>query len=88
MLFKKILSILLISIIETALNSLELSPNFVFDSITYKFYCDISNGCGGHKPGESKYLSLPSTVKIENVYHTGYDDVVIKDGDTELWKFT
>jgi hypothetical protein len=72
--------------IETSLNSVELNPNFVFDNIQYKFFCDRSNGYSQDLTDDSEWLTLPSKILVRTVYQTGYDKVRIQKEDYSIIK--
>jgi hypothetical protein len=72
--------------IETSLNSAELNPNFVFDNIQYKFFCDRSNGYGPDQTEDSEWLTLPNKILVRTVYQTGYDKVRIQKEDYSIIK--
>jgi opacity protein-like surface antigen len=74
-----------IGIIETSLNSVELDPDFVFDNIQYKFYCDRDSGYDD-KFEDSDWLTLPSKILLRTEYQTGYDKVRIQREDYSIIK--
>jgi hypothetical protein len=72
--------------IETYLNSVDLDPDFVFDNIQYRFYCERTNGYGGYLKDDSEWLTLPSKILVRTVYQTGYDKVRIQREDYSIIK--